>query len=169
MRFTLFYRTKHPKTAKLSGLTAVEFIAVIILVAVLSAFAIVRWPGRNITVDAVAEQLAQDIRFMQSYAMQRGIRTRINFSSSQYELVDITGATPIAQPAIGSNIVTLPNNINLFSTNPLVVFDSLGRPYSDAVVPGTQLVSNLILVLTTNDGFSRQLVIIPDTGKVIRL
>ena len=82
--------------ARQSGFTLVELMAVLIITAILAAFLIPRFSDQPINLAAQAEQLASDIRYVQSLSMTQGQRYRINLvAGSTYSMAD---AIPVLVP-----------------------------------------------------------------------
>ena len=142
---------------------------VVVLLGVLAIFIVPRTGGKSVEVRAQADQLASDIRYVQSLSMTQGQRYRININvgSNSYQLATQAGAA-IAHPATGSTSpITLQGNVTLQSTtNALIVFDGKGTPYSDAATPGTALAANAVVALTAS-GDTRTVTVSPETGRVI--
>lgn len=151
---------------KIKGFTVIELIVVIILISILTAFAITLVPDGTANLDGQAQQIASDIRLAQSLSQQRGQRFRINFSANNYFISDITGAIPYVPPAQSSGTVNLINGVTMNASLPFVVFDSQGVPYLDALIPGTALAAAMTITLTAPDGTSKVITLSPETGKV---
>ncbi len=138
---------------------------VLLLVSVLVIAASAGWPDREVNLDAQAQQLAGDIRYVQSLSMSRGQRFRINFFVNSYNMSDRGGAT-IAHPVVGVADVMFDSGIALGTTNNFLVFDGKGVPHSDAALPGTPLGANAVVTLTLGAD-SRTLIISRETGRVL--
>jgi len=158
-------KAKMPFACRMRGFTLIELVVVITIMVVLTAL-LLNWPQKTITLDAQAQQLMNDIRYIQFYAMTTSERTRINFSSNQYTFTKADGSTAILQPALGSNTISLDSGITLTTTglpSGYLVFDQRGIPYVDNTTPGTALSSNATIILTASGG-SAIITISPDTG-----
>ena len=148
-----------------AGFSLIELIMVLVLAGILAATAVVYWPGDGINVSAQAEQLAGDIRYLQSLAMTHGQRTRINFGADRYWFSNLDGSTRLTHPAIGTSEVLLDRGTALTSPYPYLIFSSDGVPYIDTALPGNPLTADAVITLSAG-GASRSIRISPDTGKV---
>lgn len=153
-------------TGQARGFTLIEFVIVIVVIAVLAATASLYTPGDGVNVSAQAEQLASDIRYTQSLAMSRGQRFRLNLTAGSYQITDPNG---IAQthPGTGTSAAVSLGSTVLSGYNPplnnaYVAFDSLGVPYTD---PTTALVAQASLTLTAK-GEAISVRVVPQTGRV---
>lgn len=153
-----------------SGFTLVELAVILVLAAILAFVAVPRYLDRGaISVSAVAEQVASDIRYTQSLAMTSGQRNRINLAAASYQITSSAGV-PLVHPATGSSAAISLNNVSLSGYNPpltnnYLAFDGKGIPYTD-VVAGTPLGANATITLTSS-GSTRQVVVSPQTGRVV--
>lgn len=155
------------RSARHSGFTIVELVAIILLVGVLAFVAIPRFSGPSLRVDAQAEQLASDIRYTQTLAMTQGDRFRINLTAAGYQITDSGGLNPEVHPGTGSTSVVALDGVALSGYNPpltgnYVAFDGRGIPYVGA---STALSANATITLT--GGATRTIVISPETGRVV--
>lgn len=152
---------------KKSGFTLIELIIVIVIMAVVSAYVVARWPGTNINLNAQAQQLASAVRYTQSLALSQGQRYRLNLTSSSYSITT-TGGTAVADLVTGSNSTSISSGITVAWTNlpnALLAFDGNGSPYTDSTAT-TLLATNATITLTQNS-VTRTLTITPQTGRVI--
>ena len=149
------------------GFTLIELVTVLLLVAILSVTAINQWPGSGINLSAQADQLANDIRYTQSLAMNRGQRYRINLAADRYWISDASGAVTVALPGSGATEVILNSGIALSASYSFLVFDGNGVPYTTAATPGAPLSVDAVVTLSA-DGLSRTLTISPETGRVLK-
>lgn len=147
------------------GFALIELVIVLLLVSVLVIAAGAGWPGGEVNLDAQAQQLAGDIRYVQSLSMSRGQRFRINFFNDRYNMSDRAGAT-IAHPVVGVADVMFDTGITLATTNNFLVFNGKGVPHSDAALPGTPLGANAVVTLTRGAD-SRTLTVSRETGRVL--
>lgn len=143
-----------------AGFTMVELVMVLIIVGILSAVAISRFPS-GIDLHPRAQQLAQDLRLAQAYAMNRGGGYRIQAPCScsnpdpnpcTYEICDNSGRQVgpsgfLGEVAVGSFVIR---------------FDSLGTPLDGSSTPVT--VEQVIPL--SHGGESQSVVVTPTTGAV---
>jgi prepilin-type N-terminal cleavage/methylation domain-containing protein len=148
------------------GFTIIECVIVLVILTVLAASVYLVWPGRMLNVAAQAALLADDLRYAQLLSMANGGRYRLEqTSATSYQITDSAGAL-ISFPLHNSSI-TLGTGISFSSpVNTLVVFDSLGVPYSDTNIPGTILNTSLNFILY-GDGQSMTVSVSPATGMVV--
>jgi MSHA pilin protein MshC len=155
---------------KHSGFSMIELIVVLLVVGILAAALLPRGTDRALSIGAQADQLAGDIRYVQSLAMTQGQRYRINFTATTYAFFAVSGSVAVPHPVTGSTTaiplatgVTLtihPTNL----PNDLVAFDGRGIPYTDSAAT-TLLAANAVITLTGTGG-SNTLTISPQTGAV---
>jgi MSHA pilin protein MshC len=154
-------------TQRAQGFTLIELVTVLLLISILAVVAINQWPGSSINLSAQADQLANDIRYTQSLAMNRGQRYRINLAADRYWISDAGGTVTISLPGSGATVVTLNSGITLSASYSFLVFDGNGAPYITATTPGTALAADAVITLSA-DGVSRTLTISPQTGRVLK-
>jgi len=150
-----------------SGFTVIELIVVMLITAVLSAFAVARWPSYSININAQAQQLASEIRYTQSLAFSQGQRYRLNLTSSSYNITTI-GGTSVSDPVTGSSSTNFASGTTVAWSNlpnNLIAFDGNGTPYTDSSAT-TLLAANATISLTRS-GVTRTVLITPQTGRVI--
>lgn len=152
------------------GFTLVELVAAVLLVGILAFSVVPRYQNRGaISASAMSEQLANDIRYTQSLAMTSGQRNRINLAAAAYQITTSAGV-PVVHPATGSPAAISLSNVSLSGYNPpltnnYIAFDGKGIPYTD-VVAGTPLSANATVTLNSS-GSTRQIVVSPQTGRVV--
>jgi prepilin-type N-terminal cleavage/methylation domain-containing protein len=157
------------RTSSHSGFTLVELVAVILILGVLAFSVVPRFLDKgSIDASAMAEQLANDIRYTQSLGMTSGQRNRINLTPTTYQITTSAGA-PVAHPATGSTAAISLGNVSLSGYNPpltnsYIAFDGKGIPYTD--VSGIVLAAPATITLNSA-GNTRQIVVSPTTGRVI--
>lgn len=158
------------------GFTLVELIVVMVVLGILAAVFIPRSNNPAIILSTQAEQLAADIRYVQSLAMTQGWsgvspavprHYRINFTATTYNFTDdfggvahpsgTTGAIPFAG---GVSISVPPSNL----PNSLVSFDGLGTPYTDAGAGA--LLASVATISMVSGASTRAIQIFPETGMV---
>ena len=156
---------------KHSGFTTIEVVMVLLIVGVLAASLLPRSTDKRLSIGASADQLAGDIRYVQSLAMTQGQRYRINFAATTYSFFAVSGSVAVSHPVTGSTAaiplaagVTMTSFANLASN--LVAFDGKGIPYTDAAAT-TQLAAGTNGVITlTGAGGSNTVTVYPQTGRV---
>jgi prepilin-type N-terminal cleavage/methylation domain-containing protein len=160
------------RDTRVYGFTLPEMIVVLLVIAVIAAIAIPRMGNDPILVSTQADQLAGDIRYVQTLAMTKGQRFVVSFpSATSYRILD-SGGNPVAHPSSGSSAaLALPAGFTLAlqATSPAgnaLGFDGLGVPYS-VTAPATfngPLAAQATITLT-RDAATQQVKIAPQTGK----
>lgn len=152
------------------GFTLVELVVIILLLGILAFTAIPRFLDKGaIDVSVMAEQLANDIRYTQSLAMTSGQRNRINLTAATYQITTSSGGL-LTHPVTGGTGPIALNGVTLSGWNPpltndYVAFDGRGVPYS-LVTSSTGLAASATITLT-GGGYTRSIVISPETGRVM--
>jgi prepilin-type N-terminal cleavage/methylation domain-containing protein len=139
------------RTPNFKGVTLVEVITVLAILAMLAAVVIPKL-GLSITstpsVDGAAYMVASDIRYAQEFAMANRVSKSVNFTSgsSIYTFNPANNLDPSGQ---------LPSGVTL-SSNYTITFNSLGEPTTGG--GGS--------VTVTGGGQSRTIAVVNYTGKV---
>lgn len=150
-----------------AGFTLTELIAIILVVSVLSVTALYSQTGGGARLNIQVDELVSDIRYIQSYAVSRGQRFRINFpTATAYTLTNLTGAVAVPHPVRNSNQIVLEDGVSLTSTNSFIVFDGMGVPYINDTTPYIPLSSDAIISIS-HSGQSRSIRVSPETGRVL--
>lgn len=120
------------------GFTLIEFVVVIVILGVVSTYAIVKIPSpAEATLPSQARTLASNLRHAQNLAITWGERLVVSASGSSYSVACRTAATtapcnasPVIDPVTGSSFrVSLQKGVSFGTpTTASLDFDSLGRP-----------------------------------------
>jgi len=159
-----------------AGFTLTELVMVLAVVAIISAIAVSRMSNDPLLVATQAEQLATDIRYVQSLAMTQAAtapaqaRYRINFVSTSTYTLTMADGTAVPHPVTGSAAATglssgvtmtlPPTNLG----NSLLGFDGRGIPYTDA--PVSVLLGATATITLTKNAVTRSVTVAPETGLV---
>lgn len=113
------------------GFSLIELVAVVVILAAISALAAPRFVHHDATVPAQADQLGRVLRHAQALAMSQGRPLTVDVqSAASYAITD--GATPtpstIRDPSGQLQAFSLQNGVTLSGAD--LEFDSLGRPIS---------------------------------------
>jgi MSHA pilin protein MshC len=155
------------------GFTLIELIVVMLVLGILAAVFIPRSNNPAIIVSTQAEQLAADIRYVQSLAMTQGRRYRINFiTATSYNFTDISGSSASSPhpsglpfPILLATGVTLSPQAPLLTTfSSPIAFDGLGIPYTDQ--SATAKLAAMATISVSGSGSTRTIQIYPETGMV---
>jgi type II secretion system protein H len=152
---------------KKAGFTLIELIVVIVIMVALTAYAVTRWPGSNINLNAQAQQLAAMLRYTQSLAQSQGQRYRLNLTSSSYNITTLLGIA-VTDPVTGAASTNVSSGITMAWTNlpnNLVAFDGNGSPYTNSLA--TTLLTSAATIKLTQGGVTRTVSITPQTGRII--
>ena len=153
------------------GFTLVELIVLLLVIAVIAVLAAPKMGSEQVSVATEAEQLAGDIRYVQTLAMTQAQRYRINLTATGYTftLAD-AGGTAVIHPFTGSTAQINWNSGTSVALPPaglpsnLVAFDGRGVPYTDNLAT-TALAATATIVLSRGTA-NQQISISPETGKV---
>lgn len=119
------------------GFTLLELVVVLVLAAIIAVLAFPKSGSDTMLLVGQAEQVASDIRYVQSLAMTQGQKHWILFNPSSspvtYQFVNSGGVVP--NPITNTAPVSFPNYVSAALSanlsNNLIAFDGLGVPYSD--------------------------------------
>ncbi len=125
---------KSPTSAH--GFTLIELVAVMVIIATLSALAIPRFVHNDATLPAQADQFARVLRHAQMMAMSQGRSLTVTIrSATDYAITDGTSTTAERDASSEVQRYTLLNQVTLSGAD--IEFDSLGRPLSGAALANT--------------------------------
>ncbi len=154
------------------GFTLTELIVTVMVIAIISAIAVPRMGNDPVLLATQVDQLAGDIRYVQTLAMTQGQRYRINFTATGYTFTQANaGGTPVPHPVTGSTSQIAWNSGVTISLPPanlgnnLVAFDGQGVPYTDNVATSA-LGSTATITLNKSGAPSQSVTITPQTGRV---
>lgn len=145
------------------GFTLVELVVVLVLLGIVAATVGVRMSGASSNLGAQADQLASDIRYVQSLSMTRAQRHCIAFAAASYQVTNTNCTTLIVLPT-SVNPQPMGSGTTLTFTNALITFDTLGRPFTDATAT-TALVAAAVITLSAG-GQNTTVRVTPQTGQV---
>lgn len=158
------------------GFTLVELIVVMVVLGILAAVFVPRSNNPAIILSTQAEQLAADIRYVQSLAMTQGWsgvsptarRYRVNFTATSYSFTDVSGVA-VAHPGGSTGPISFAGDVRISVPpsglpNSLVAFDGLGRPYTDA--DALTLLASTATISMVSSGSVHTVRIFPETGMV---
>jgi prepilin-type N-terminal cleavage/methylation domain-containing protein len=166
------------------GFTLIEITAVLVLMAIISAYVI----GRSVTTEQVdlvgqTDRIRNQIRFAQTVAMKQSNRIwgiKLNTSTDQYWLFSLPIPVPANAEDLAENRRIFPgetNNIISFADLELdditpsftLFFDRIGRPFSAYINegdPGNAPINNDLNIIVSAGGQTRTITVIPETGLV---
>lgn len=144
------------------GFTLIELAVLLLIAALLAVTVLPRYPGKGLDVGARAEQLASDIRYVQTLSMSRGERYCLHLDASSYQIRRNNCSEAVTHPVAGTLSMSLPGTsiaaVNLIGNN--IEFDGKGQP--------TTLASPALATITLSaGGASKTVVVTPQTGRVV--
>lgn len=113
------------------GFTLVELVMVMVIAAVLAAYAMASWSPSDSSVHAQSSHMARDIRHAQMLAMQLGAPVSVRLTGSTGYRITDTGGTTLNDPASGDSLSrAYADGVTRSGSCGQIDFDTLGRPYS---------------------------------------
>lgn len=149
------------------GFSLVELVVVMIIIAVLAATLLPRTADQVINVNAQADMIAGEVRYVQSLSMTQGQRYYIQFpSSTTYRFFAVSGTAAISHPATGTTLaIPLATGITAVMSTSVIAFDGKGIPYTNTAA--TTALSGVNAVITLSGGNATAAVtVFPETGRV---
>jgi MSHA pilin protein MshC len=152
------------------GFTLIEITAVLVLMAIISAYVIGRSIGtEQIDLAGQTDKIRNQIRYAQSTAMKRSDAIwGLNNNTNQYWMFRTNIGTIELLPGERNTQINL-SDLGIDSMDPpfTLFFDRVGRPYTAYTdeTTNTPLANNLILTITAGS-HSRTITVIPETGLV---
>jgi MSHA pilin protein MshC len=152
-------------TAAMRGFTMIEVVVVLLVIGVLSAFAMSKYSSTaTYSLKSQTEVIKNHLRYAQTRAMNSNDYWGINFAGSSYTFFSSTNpSTPVMLPGEDSSVATIPYGIT--TTTGIVVFDTWGKPYTDAAGASIQTGNRNIIVSLTGEP-SETITITENTGFV---
>ena len=152
------------------GFTLIEITAVLVLMAIISAYVI----GRSINTEQIdlagqTDKIRNQIRYVQSTAMKRSDAIwGITCDTNQYWMFQTNILTPVLLPGEQNTQINLSDlGLDSMALPFTLFFDRVGKPYTAYTdeTTNTPLANNLILTITAGS-HSRTITVIPETGLV---
>lgn len=145
------------------GFTIIEFVFAVIVIAVIAAFAFVRYPSQDqFTSSGFAQQFANDLRLTTILSMSQNACYGITVASNAYTIKTNTGATyssvipDVTYPISQSGTTLTPSTT--------VYFNSLGQPFTDSTCT-TAAASDTVFTITTGS-MSNTVTVTQGTGAI---
>jgi len=126
------------------GFTLVELIIVLVLVGILSSYAVVRTSDSDsLLLQSYADQFSQHIKHTQMLAMTWGQSLGLSVNSAGYQVSCLSAAStppcnssPVIDPATGQLFTISVGDKVVFLDSGSIAFDALGRPLQAGLVSG---------------------------------
>ena len=126
------------------GFTLIELIVVMIIIAVLAVYVVMRTPSTSLYGQSyVSEQIRRDIRYTQSLAMSLNMNYSIIFSTNSY--------TISPNPPTGTYTITMPSGVTLSPGS--ITFNSMGAPAAASSVTISGTGASTTLTIAAETGF----------------
>lgn len=143
------------------GYSMIELVLTILLISIIAVTVTTLFPGQAVQLGARAQQLAGDIRYVQSLSMTRGVRHFINLSATGYSFANASGS--VAHPATGTTTPIELQGTTLTFPSASYAFDGKGAPYDST---GALSADATITLTDAASGQTRRVVITRQTGRV---
>ncbi|VAW81359.1 hypothetical protein MNBD_GAMMA13-936 [hydrothermal vent metagenome] len=118
-------QTRLPKIT--TGFTLIELVAVIVIVATLSLFALPNSGHNDTTIPAHADKFGRVLRHAQALAMSQGRTLVVDIqSTTRYSITDGATSIPIRDLSGNEQLFFFSDGVTLAGKD--IAFDSLGRP-----------------------------------------
>ena len=155
------------------GFTLIEITVVLVLMAIIAAYAIGRSIGtQQIDLAAQTDKIRNQIRYAQSMAMKQSDEIwGITSNSNQYWMFKRVIGPPIIDtlvimPGEQNAQITL-SDMGIDSlTNFTLFFDRIGKPYTNYDTTTKTALDNPLTIVVSAGGQSRNIRVIPETGLV---
>ncbi len=154
--------TPHTANARF-GFTMLELIAVLIIIGILSMWALSSLDDSSYQLSAAKQLLLTRIRYAQSRSMSQDTHLGIVCTGSSYALFSGDSKTNrLHFPDASDTSVDLPSGITC--TSFVISFDAWGNPYSKA--DNSEAYSETKTITLSQNGTSQTITLIPVTGYV---
>lgn len=150
-----------------AGFTLIELVVVIVIVTILSAFAIARINTQGFDTEGFANRVAAMVRYAQKTAISQRRDVHVVISSNMISLCYVVtdcgtpaAASPVREPP-GTNAFSYSAPTGVGIGNSTFSFNALGRPYDSLGVP----IAGTLSITVTGDA-PRTITIAAETGFV---
>lgn len=160
-------------SANEKGFSLIELIIVIMITAIVATVAYIKWAsGPSFALPSQAELLADDLRYAQNLSMSRGQHYQFVFKSpaiNKYQILD-SNNNPVTLPSgflsytLSSGITFGAINISGATNPPRIVFDGLGKPYSD--IAATQPLTSTATIALIAGSQTKVVNVSDETGRI---
>lgn len=124
---------KRSERCDVSGFTLVELIIVIVVLGILSVYAIMTSVSPSeLSLPSQAEKMASDIRYVQTLAHTTGKRMRLSMSFGLNGSYSIASCDSVSSCGTSVILGVVEKDIDLDGSPPTIDFDTLGRPSATA-------------------------------------
>ena len=142
------------------GFTLLEMVITLILLGVLSVFLATRWPGEHLTIHSQAEQLLNDIRYIQALAMNQNQGYLIAFSNNRYAFKTAMNL-PVPHPLTGESTIHLPQGMMIQTDRSILLFNYMGTPFVGSL---DQPLTDSTQITLAHGQENKIITIYPETG-----